>query len=147
MVNDHSPSQKKTNADELATQVGNRLQYRRGQLRLNKSAIALRLGVPLLVYEAFEKGEHSPSAIQLARLAELLEVPVLYFFEKLPLAEAKRADDCGCPTEESIVYTVATAQDRLAAIAAVFQRLPFREQQCLLSIADALARGVKAGKQ
>jgi transcriptional regulator with XRE-family HTH domain len=147
MVNDHSPSQKKTNANELATQVGNRLQYRRAQLRLNKGAIALRLGVPLLIYEAFERGEYSPSAAQLARLAELLEVPVLYFFENLPLAETKRANDCGCRTEESIVYTVATEHDRVAAIAAVFQRLPFREQQCLLSIADALARGVKDSKQ
>jgi transcriptional regulator with XRE-family HTH domain len=86
------------------------------------------------MYAEYETGERLIPANQLAKLAELLKVPVFYFFEDLPTCEEANA---GQPTTEC-VYTVATEGERIAALVEDFQRLDFDRQQHLLFVARAL---------
>ena len=81
--------------------------------------------------------------MQLADLAELLAVPVFYFFEELKIGEEK--PDIR-QLKSDAVYTVATETTRIAALIDDFQKLDFEGQQHLLMVARALANDKPSSK-
>jgi len=117
--------------------VGGRIRLRREQLGLTGWKAADALGVDLQSYVKYEEGEHLIPADQLATLAQLLDVPIFYFFEDLQ----QRGGDPGSTNASGaeISYTVATLTERIAALVEDFQKLDFARQQCLLVVAQALA--------
>lgn len=135
-----SRSQQQANVDRVDSSIGNRVARRRGQLGLSKSAVALRIGATLSIYEGFEGGEGRPSPEQLRLLADLYQVPVTYFFQDLAFSEAdNEVSPAHVAEAEPVAYTVATNQDRLAVLVADFQKLGPAAQQCLLAVAQSLA--------
>jgi transcriptional regulator with XRE-family HTH domain len=124
----------------LWQQLGNRVRFRREQLRLDARAAAAHIGVALETYEKYETGERLVPANQLAELAELLAVPVFYFFDDLQIGEIKsRADEAGAHA----VYAVATESERIAGLIEDFQELDFEGQQHVLQIARLLANDAR----
>src|SRR6266705_3141114 len=75
--------------DRLWLHLGNRLRFRREQLRVGALRAAAHVGVALQTYEEYETGVQLIPAKQLADLAELFAVPVFYFFEDLRIGEEK----------------------------------------------------------
>jgi transcriptional regulator with XRE-family HTH domain len=125
-----------TSRDQLWLHLGNRLRFRREELGIGLSNAAAHVGVTLQTFEEYETGEHLIPAKQLAELAELLAVPVFYFFEDLQIGEEKPGSQQLKPDD---VYVVATEIDRIAALIGDFQKLDFERQQHLLLVARALA--------
>ena len=126
----------KVGGEGLWQQLGNRIRFRREQLKLDARAAAGHIGVTLENYEKYEAGERLVPANQLAELAELLAVPIFYFFDDLQIGERKahapRVDlDAG--------YTIATESERIAALIEDFQKLDFDRQQHVLLVARVLA--------
>ena len=122
--------------DRFWLHLGNRLRFRREQLRIGAPRAAAHLGVALQSYEEYETGERLIPAKQLAELADLLTVPVFYFFEDLLIGqEGSDAQQL----QPDVVYAIATQTDRIAALIDDFQKLDFERQQHLLIIARALA--------
>src|SRR4026209_488373 len=134
----NSPFEQATCAsrDGLWLHLGNRLRFRREQLGIGSPTAAAHVGVALKTYEEYETGERLIPANQLANLAELLAVPVFYFFEDLPIGE--ETSDVQQLTPD-VVYSVATETDRIAALIDDFLKLDFDRQQHLLVVARALA--------
>lgn len=60
--------------------VGSRLRLRRMQLRLSRQELATVLRVSVDTFRRFEAGEERIGASRLCLAAELLEVPISYFF-------------------------------------------------------------------
>ena|SRR6476661_1223161 len=138
-MNEHRRRQRtepNQSADRLWVRVGGRIRLRREQLGLTGWKAADALGVDLQSYVKFEDGERLIPADQLATLAQLLDVPVFYFFEDL----RQRGGDLGSTnaTEPEISYAVATQTERIATLVEDFQKLDFARQQCLLAVAEAL---------
>ena len=129
--------------DRLWLHLGNRLRFRREQLSIGSPKAAAHVGVALETYEEYETGEHLIPAKQLADLAELLAVPVFYFFEELQIGEEKPDVQ---QLKSDAVYTVATETDRIAALIDDFQKLDFERQQHLLLVARALANDTPNSK-
>ena len=102
--------------DRLWLHLGNRLRFRREQLRIGSPKAAAHVGVALETYEEYETGEHLIPAKQLADLAELLAVPVFYFFEDLQIGEEKPDVQ---QLKPDAIYAVATETDRIAALIAI----------------------------
>jgi transcriptional regulator with XRE-family HTH domain len=123
-----------TRGDRLWAHLGSRLRFRREQIGMSVLTAAAGVGVTRQTYAEYETGELLIPANQLAKLAELLKVPVFYFFDDLPTCKAA---DAGEPMTEC-VYTVATESERIAALIEDFQRLDFDRQQHLLFVARAL---------
>jgi len=119
--------------DRVWAHLGSRLRFRREQIGISVLRAAAGVGVTRQTYAEYEIGERLIPANQLAKLAELLKVPVFYFFDDLPT----RQEADGGPTTEC-VYTVATESERIAALVEDFQRLDFERQQHLLFVARAL---------
>jgi transcriptional regulator with XRE-family HTH domain len=119
----------------LWQQLGNRIRFRREQLRLEARAAAAHIGVTLESYEKYEAGERLVPANQLAELAELLAVPVFYFFDDLQIGETVQANEVSSHPG----YAIATQSERIAALIEDFQKLDFDRQQHVLLVARVLA--------
>src|SRR6476660_5359738 len=108
--------------DRLWLHLGIRIRFRREQLRIGPPRAAAHVGVALHTYEEYETGERLIPANQLANLAELLTVPVFYFFEDLPIGEEMSNAQHQKP---DVVYVIATETDRIAALIDDFLKLDF----------------------
>jgi transcriptional regulator with XRE-family HTH domain len=120
----------------LWQQLGNRVRFRREQLRLDARAAAARIGVTLESYGEYEAGERLVPANQLAELAELLAVPVFYFFDDLQIGETKAHAN---EVNSHAGYAIATESERIGALIEDFQKLDFDRQQHVLLVARVLA--------
>jgi transcriptional regulator with XRE-family HTH domain len=123
------------------TAVGRRLQQRRGELGFSVARVAQWAAIPAESYEAYERGAAIPAAL-LAQIAELFEVPLVWFFERVRVDEPEEAE-AGEDFEkdaEPAVYRVATVEHRIQALADSFRKLDFEGQQHLLAISQALTR-------
>jgi transcriptional regulator with XRE-family HTH domain len=125
----------KLGGEGLWQQLGNRIRFRREQLRLEARAAAAHIGVTLESYEKYEAGERLVPANQLAELAELLAVPVFYFFDDLQIGETVQANEVSSHPG----YAIATQSERIAALIEDFQKLDFDRQQHVLLVARVLA--------
>ena len=115
--------------------MGQRLRNRRIQIGFRKGAIAAHLGVSTQRFEEFEAGTVEIPHVLLARLSDLMKVPVLYFFEDMfPGAEAQSAGPAR--TEPSAIST----EERLENLVNAFNSLDSDKQQYLVSFAKALAQ-------
>jgi transcriptional regulator with XRE-family HTH domain len=123
--------------DRLWAHLGARIRLRREQIGMTGWTAANGVGVELQTYRDFEQGERLIPADQLAALAQLLNVPVFFFFEDLQ--NANLGSDIAKGSEGEVSYAVATQTDRIAILVGDFQKLDFVRQQCLLLVARALA--------
>src|SRR5262245_63553829 len=122
----------KVGGEGLWQQLGNRIRFRREQLRLDARAAAAHIGVTLESYEKYEAGERLVPANELAELAELLAVPVFYFFDDLQIGEAKaHAHEANLQAD----YAIDTESERLAALLEDFSTVDFDRQQHVLLVA------------
>jgi transcriptional regulator with XRE-family HTH domain len=60
--------------------IGKRLKLRRLQLGLSQESLALALGVTFEQVEKYETGSDRIEAARLQQIAEILNVPILFFF-------------------------------------------------------------------
>ena len=60
--------------------VGRRIRVRRIQLGLSQTYVADKLGITFQQVQKYEKGANRVSASRLQNIAELLDVPVSFFF-------------------------------------------------------------------
>jgi transcriptional regulator with XRE-family HTH domain len=123
--------------DAVWIAVGRRLRRRRAQLDFSVEHVAQSAGIPLDAYEGYERGEPIPASL-LARLADLFNIPVVWFFEGI--AHDDTARSAADANNEPAVYRVATLEHRIQALADSFRKLDFEGQQHLLAISVALCR-------
>jgi len=67
--------------DPIDIEVGARIRVRRKFLSLSQSALAEALGLTFQQVQKYERGSNRISASKLFEIAQVLQVPVAYFFE------------------------------------------------------------------
>jgi transcriptional regulator with XRE-family HTH domain len=117
--------------------IGKRLRGRRKLLGLTQQQLALVVGVRFQQIQKYECGANRVSAARLWTLAQVLGVPVGYFYDGLrsasPEASTQRADG---------METIARAES-LDLIRAYYQ-LDERPRRRLMAMAKSLNEGVEA---
>jgi transcriptional regulator with XRE-family HTH domain len=115
--------------------VGQRMKQRRLELRWSQEELATRLGVSFQQVQKYERAANRVSAGRLFVLAQVLAVPVLYFFDGL-LSEAGLAEEG--PEAMSLASLMATpgALDLLAAYADLESDA---QRKAVVSLARSLA--------
>lgn len=126
------PAESEASAPVSWLPLGRRVRARRIQLGFRKGAVAAHLGVSMEYFEAMEAGRVELTPVLLGRLAELMKVPVLYFFEDLLSAEEADGENA----ERGFV----SDEERVASLVGAFRRLDREKQQYLLVLAKALAQ-------
>jgi transcriptional regulator with XRE-family HTH domain len=73
----------------LDATAGQRLRIRRTELGISQTAVGDELGVTFQQVQKYENGTNRLSGGRLQQLADLLQVPVTYFFEQKPAGAGK----------------------------------------------------------
>jgi transcriptional regulator with XRE-family HTH domain len=120
--------------DEIDEHLGRRLRRRRRLLGLTQQQLAAACGVRFQQIQKYECAANRMSAARLFQLAQVLEVPVSYFFEGIGLHRDSRPRD-GEPQRE--VFTRKETRDLIRA----YYSLSERPRRRLLDLAKSLNGG------
>lgn len=74
----------KKNPNPIDVHVGSRVRMRRMLAGLSQEKLGERLGLTFQQVQKYEKGSNRVSASRLYQMAQILGVPVQFFFEELP---------------------------------------------------------------
>ena len=83
----------KKTPNPIDVHVGNRVRMRRMLVGMSQEKLGQRLGLTFQQIQKYEKGANRISASRLFQMAQILGVPVQFFFEDLPQQKTDDAPD------------------------------------------------------
>ena len=107
-------------ANPVDVHVGARVRLRRLMLRMSQDKLGENLGVTFQQAQKYERGTNRVSASRLWGMADVLDVPVQYFFEGLALESG--AGGFGENDQTPLVYDFINSPDGVQ-LAAAFSRI------------------------
>lgn len=124
-------------SDTIDEHLGKRLRRRRRLLGLTQHQLANACGVRFQQIQKYECAANRMSAARLWQLAEVLDVPISYFYEGFGAPREVRAHDGEGPRE---VFTRKETRDLIRA----YYKLSERPRRRLLDLAKSLNGDVEA---
>ncbi len=121
-------------ATEIDRRIGVRLRMRRLTLDMSQEQLAVRLGVTFQQVQKYEKGHNRIGAGRLQQFAEILQVPVSFFFEDFAAPGATQA-----PSSSELSDFLATA-DGQTLTRALMNIRDAGERHCIVILLEAMAR-------
>ena len=110
---------------------------RRMMLRRSQTQLGEALGITFQQVQKYEKGTNRISASPLQHISEILQVPVLFFFEGSPHVRGQHAAQTGAPSPQFVSDYLATSDG--LNLTKAFMRIP--NAQLRRSIVD-LVEGI-----
>lgn len=127
-------------ADDVDAFVGSRVRIRRMSLGISQEQLGSALGLTFQQIQKYEKGQNRIGAGRLFRIAQVLSVPVQFFYEGLPAIEG------GMDTEEltqqtaSLQAFLASAEGHALSMAFLkIDDLPTRRR--IVDLVSTIAKG------
>jgi transcriptional regulator with XRE-family HTH domain len=109
--------------------VGNRVRIRRMMLSMSQEKVGNALGISFQQVQKYEKGTNRLGASRLQHLAQILQVPIAYFFEGAPQARA-RSTQTRQPADESGAFvTELLSKPHGLAMVMAFAKIKSRKVQ------------------
>lgn len=98
--------------------VGTRIRIRRTTLGLTQEKLGEALGITFQQVQKYEKGTNRVGAVRLMSIAQVLNVPILFFFDGAPGVIQTQEEDSSTSSISSVMNSkdciaVATAFDRI----------------------------------
>ncbi|MDG3444619.1 helix-turn-helix domain-containing protein [Nitrospirillum amazonense] len=88
--------------DKVELHIASRIRLRRGLMGISQSQVARALGITFQQVQKYERGSNRVSAGRLFRLAEILDVPLTFFFDDMQIEGAPAAKaTTSCAPEDS----------------------------------------------
>jgi len=94
---------KKKNPNPIDVHVGNRVRMRRMLIGMSQEKLGERLGLTFQQIQKYEKGANRISASRLFQMAQILGVPVQFFFEDLPQQAVEEEEGFGETREQTAI--------------------------------------------
>ncbi len=103
------------NPNPIDVHVGNRVRMRRMLIGMSQERLGKELGLTFQQVQKYEKGTNRISASRLYRIAQILGVPVQYFFEDLPASVAAPVQEgfAEARTEQSMIMDFLNSSEGL----------------------------------
>ncbi len=100
--------------------VGSRVRLRRMLLSMSQEKLGDQMGLTFQQIQKYEKGTNRIGASRLYHIAQILEVPVQFFFDDVPLAAGQSERETGMsePKTENFLYEFISTRDGLELIRA-----------------------------
>ena len=124
----------KKSPSAIDRQVGVRIRMRRLMLDMSQETLAAALGISFQQVQKYEKGTNRIGAGRLQKLAEILRVPVNFFFEEFPAPGGRTA------ALPSYISDFLTTADGLALTKAFVNVRDARQRRCIVILVEAMAR-------
>ncbi len=115
-------------------QVAARVRMRRLMLDMPQERLAAGLGVSFQQLQKYEKGNNRIGAGRLQQLAEILQVPIGFFFEDFPTPGSRKT------ALPSYISDFLMTADGLALIRAFMNVRDARERRGIVILVEAMAR-------
>ncbi len=112
--------------------VGKRLRQRRRQIGITQKALAQKTGVKFQQVQKYETGANRVSASRLWDIADVLDVPVSYFFDELNPGAGK--ESWAGPDADQL------ASRETCDLVASWYSMPATQRAILLALAKDMAR-------
>lgn len=130
-------------ANHVDEHLGRRVRMRRLTLGMSQGELADRLGITFQQVQKYEKGANRISASRLQQMSDILEVPILFFYQGGPKAAGKAAGRSSGnnegPIEDYITDFLADA-DGHALIKAFAQIKNARLRRSVIDMVQAVAK-------
>jgi transcriptional regulator with XRE-family HTH domain len=120
--------------DTVDKQIGVRVRMRRLTLDMSQQKLAADLGVSFQQVQKYEKGVNRIGAGRLQQIADLLQVPITFFYEDFPTARRTKS---ALPAS---ISDFLGSSDGLALAQAFVGIRDARQRRCLVILAEAMAR-------
>jgi len=137
--------------DLVDVHVGSRMKLRRMLVGMSQEALGRSLGLTFQQIQKYEKGTNRIGASRLYRIAQLLDVPVQFFFEDMPPLEGGEAVTTGFAEGDDTPYVVdfLNTPEGVALVSA-FVRIPDpavrrRIVEMVRSVSDAMSETPDGG--
>ncbi len=133
MLSPHAPR----SPNPVDIHVGSRVRIRRKVLKMSQEKLGDALGVTFQQVQKYERGSNRVGASRLFRMAQVMEVPVQYFFEGLGMdnTDMSFAEDEQMP----IVYDFIKSSDGVALAMAVSKIKSRAVRRRILELARSLS--------
>jgi len=124
----------KKSPSEIDKQISARVRMRRLMLAMSQSKLAAGLGVSFQQVQKYENGHNRIGAGRLQQIADLLQVPIGFFFEEFPTLRRRKS---ALPPHISNFLGNA---DGLALTEAFMKIRDKRQRRCIVILVEAMAR-------
>lgn len=134
MTSKHAPRA----ANPVDVHVGARVRLRRQIMKMSQERLGDQLGVTFQQVQKYERGSNRVGASRLWRLAQVLDVPISFFFDGL--TEDIEAGEFAENDQMPIVYDFINSSDGVALAKAVSQINNKAVRRQILELARSLAK-------
>jgi transcriptional regulator with XRE-family HTH domain len=118
--------------------VGNRVRMRRIALGLSQTQLGKALGLTFQQVQKYEKGTNRISASRLHRTAEILQVPIEFFFEGAPHVRGEHPTQTVAASPQFVSDYLASS-DGLHLTKAFMQISKARLRRSIVNLVEAIA--------
>ena len=129
----------KRSPDPVDRHVGARIRMRRLMLKISQTQLGDALGLSFQQLQKYEKGSNRVGASRLQHIASILQVPVSFFFEEVPVNRSEPAQISDAPSPESVTAFVSTT-DGLKLIRALTNIKNTTLRRCIVQLVEHIAR-------
>jgi transcriptional regulator with XRE-family HTH domain len=121
--------------------VGSRVRMRRMMISLSQEKLGDALGLTFQQVQKYEKGTNRIGASRLSEIAQILQVPVAFFFEGAPRSDTAANDDTmPAPSPAFVTDFLATSEG--LALAGAFQSLKSASlRRSVVNLVEEMAHG------
>lgn len=120
--------------------AGARLRDRRKLLGISQEQLADTVGLTFQQIQKYERGANRMGASRLYQFADVLEVPVTYFFEDLPAAVVAKVKSRTIAVDTPTLPAATLADPKVIAMMGRIQRLPEAQRQAVNNVVSALLK-------
>src|SRR4026208_2178752 len=129
----------KRSPDPVDRHVGARIRMRRLMLKISQTQLGDALGLSFQQLEKYEKGSNRVGASRLQHIASILQVPVSFFFEEVPVNRSEPAPISDAPSPESVTALLSTT-DGLKLIRAFTSIKNTKIRRCIVQLVEHIVR-------
>ena len=120
--------------------VGSRVRMRRMMIGMSQERLGDALGLTFQQVQKYEKGTNRIGASRLQQIAEILQVPVSYFFEGAP-GQTSRSGGMGEAASPTYVSDFLATSDGLALSRAFVQIKNSKLRRKIVDLVESIASG------
>jgi len=124
----------KKSPSEIDKQISARVRMRRLMLDMSQGKLAAGLGISFQQVQKYENGHNRIGAGRLQQIADLLQVPIGFFFEEFPTLRRRKS------ALPSYLSNFLGSADGLALTEAFMNIRDKRQRRCIVILVEAMAR-------
>ncbi len=151
IAGEHEPEEKSSRRpNPIDIYVGSRVRFRRMLLGMSQEKLGERLGLTFQQIQKYEKGVNRIGASRLFDLAQILGVPVQFFYDEAPLAEGAvapmRPEGFTERPTESFIFEFLNTREGLELNKAFVRITDAKVRRSVVDLVRSLANGENDAK-